>query len=136
MLTMYAVRNGQGGYFRNKGYGGYGETWMKGLDKARIYPRPGPARAIVTFFATSYPEFGVPELVELRVTEVIAVDETDRVRKSLDRKAKADAAYEERRARREQEAATRKLNEAKEELARLRMVGKEAERRKKDRRVH
>ena len=48
-LIMYAVRNRDGQYFRAKGYGGSGESWIEGLARARIYPRPGPARQVVTF---------------------------------------------------------------------------------------
>lgn len=72
-LTMYAVRNQEGKFFRAKGYGGYGNTWVDDLKKAKIYPRIGQARSRVTFFANTYPQYGIPDLVELRVTEMIAV---------------------------------------------------------------
>jgi hypothetical protein len=91
LLVVYAVRNKEGRYFHAKGYGGCGSSWVDSLSKARIWPKSGPARAQVTFFATHYPKFGVPELVELHVTKVVAVDESERVRKSQQMGAERDA---------------------------------------------
>jgi hypothetical protein len=133
LMVLYAVRNRDGQYFRAKGYGGYGETWVDSLSKARIYPKPGPARGQVTYFATNHPTYGVPELVELRVTEVVALDETARVQKSRDRKAKQEAAWKERDALHEREVAQRQLNEARDTLERLRKAEKVANRRRLER---
>lgn len=119
LLTLYAVRNRDGQYMRAKGYGGYGETWVDDIKKARIYPKPGPARAQVTFFANTYPQFGIPELVELHVTRVEAVQETARVQKSMDRKAKAAAEAKKRHAEWELEQARRKLAEAQATISKL-----------------
>lgn len=119
LLRMYAVRNKEGKYFRSKGYGGGGATWVESLSKARIYSRPGPARSQVTFFATHYPQFGIPEIVELHVTTVLALDETARVRKSIDRKSKEKAAARVRHAEWERSEAERKLAEAQRTLQRL-----------------
>jgi hypothetical protein len=127
LLVLYAVRNRDGQYFRAKGYGGCGATWVDSLQKARIYPKPGPARRQVTFFATTYPSYGVPELVELHVKSVVAANETERVRKSIEKKAKAAAAWEERQAKRELERAQEKLDEAQREFERLKNAPKKAE---------
>jgi hypothetical protein len=118
-MTVYAVRNKDGEYFRAKGYGGSGDTWVDSLKKARIYPKPGPARAQVTFFANKWPEFGVPELVELRVTEVVVLNEDKRVKKSQDRKEREIAEQEMRHAEWEQQQAQKQLKEAQETLRRL-----------------
>jgi len=133
LLTMYAVRNKDGQYFRSKGYCGSGETWVDDIKKARIYPKPGPARAQVTFFAGAYPKYGVPDIVELRVTEVVAVDEAVRVKKALHRKS----------VQRERwgigidaircEMAQKKLKEAQEELARLANIPAKVEARRQSR---
>jgi hypothetical protein len=133
LMTLYAVRNRDGQYFRAKGYGGCGETWVDSLSRARIYPKPGPARAQVTFFANNYPKFGVPELVELRVTEVVAIQEQGRVRKSQEHKARQEAEYAKRDAEREKRQAETKLNEAQETLRRLREAEKKAEETRKSR---
>jgi hypothetical protein len=127
ILVLYAVRNRDGQYFRAKGYGGGGATWVDDIKKARIYPKAGPARAQVTFFATKYPQYGVPDLVELHVTETVVADETTRVKKSLDRKAKFVAASQARRAQWEMDRANQKLAEATMELQRLRETRDRAE---------
>ena len=119
LMTVYAVRNKDGEYFRAKGYGGSGDTWVDSLKKARIYPKPGPARAQVTFFANNWPEFGVPELVELRVTEVVVLNEDKRVKKSQYRKEKEKAERAKRHAEWEHQKAQKQLKEAQETLRRL-----------------
>ena len=118
-MTVYAVRNKDGEYFRAKGYCGSGDTWVDSLKKARIYPKPGPARAQVTFFANNWPEFGVPELVELRVTEVVVLNEDKRVKKSQYRKEKEKAERAKRHAEWEHQKAQKQLKEAQETLRRL-----------------
>ena len=120
LLVMYAVRNKDGQYFRAKGYGGYGETWVDALSKARIYPRPAQARSRVTYFAEHFPSFGVPELVELRVTEIVALNESTRVKKSQQKKAAKRARWAENQAKSDLERAERKMKEAQAEIDRLR----------------
>lgn len=85
---LYAVRSQDGKFFRSKGYGGGGASWVDGLDKAKIYGSIGPARSRVTFWATNYPKFGTPEIVEITVTDsnIRAFVEEDRVKKVKDRK--------------------------------------------------
>lgn len=83
MLTLYAVKNREGKWFRRKGYGGYGETWVADFSKARIYSRIGPARATVTFFAGKWPEYGVPSLVALEIEMERVITEESRVEKTL-----------------------------------------------------
>lgn len=85
-LSLYAVRNQEGKYFRAKGYGGYGSNWVDDIQQAKIYPKIGQARSRVTFFANNYPSFGVPELIELKVTQAIVVDESKRVESAKKRK--------------------------------------------------
>jgi hypothetical protein len=119
LVVLYAVRNKDGQYFRAKGYGGSGDTWVDSLKKARIYSKPGPARAQVTFFANNYPKYGIPELVELRVTEVVAFKEEIRVMKSQYRKEKEKAERAKRDAEQERKYAEKQLAEAQETLRRL-----------------
>lgn len=93
LISFYAVRNEQGKYFRSKGYCGYGDTWVDSLNNAKIYSKIGQARGRVTYFANNYPKFKIPQIVELQVTNVVAIDETARVKKAQENKAKADAKY-------------------------------------------
>lgn len=118
-LTMYAVRNQEGKFFRAKGYGGYGDTWVDDLKKAKIYPRIGQARSRVTFFANTYPQYGIPDLVELRVTEMIAVQEVKRVKKSQSRKEKHEAEMKKQRAEWEKKRAEEQIAKAQATLRRL-----------------
>jgi len=78
-LRLYAVRNSDGKWFRSRGYGGYGDTWVEPLEKAKIYTKLGQARARVTFFANNYPEFPAPEIVELVVKQSRVLRESERL---------------------------------------------------------
>ena len=83
LLKFYAIRNRDGKYMRSKGFGGHGEKWVDELKKAKIYPKIGGARSQVTYWANNYPEYGIPELIELNVTEMAVVSEEERVKKSI-----------------------------------------------------
>jgi hypothetical protein len=119
LLTLYAVRNRDGKFFRAKGFGGSGDTWVDEIGKAKIYPRIGQARSRVTYFANNYPQFGIPELVELHVTEIVAVQETNRVQKAQDRKIKKEAESKKRHAEWQRQEAERQIADAQRTLARL-----------------
>jgi hypothetical protein len=110
-LEFYGVRNKEGKWFRAKGYGGYGETWVKELKKARIYNRIGPARATISYFANTYPKYGIPELILFKCTEMVVLDETERVLKQKNRKELAEK-------KREMTNQKWKLKEAQENLER------------------
>ena len=54
-LTMYAIQSQDGKWFRAKGYGGAGNSWVDDIKNARIYGKPGPARAqerTVNYYST------------------------------------------------------------------------------------
>jgi len=72
-LKFYAIRNRDGQWFRRKGYGGYGESWVEEITKARIFNKIGPARAQISWWFTNYPSFGCPEIVvfSTQISEVI-----------------------------------------------------------------
>ena len=88
-FKIYAVRNQEGKFFRSKGYGGYGQTWVDDINKAKTYTKIGQARSRVTFFANTYPAFGIPDIVEFTVTSGVVLDEGNRVKKAMNDKAKA-----------------------------------------------
>ena len=118
-LCLYAVRNREGKWFRRKGYGGYGETWVDDFARARIYTRPGGARGVIGWFANHHPTYGVPDLVALNITSVDVLDEKTRIE---ERKKKREAAEAKRQVRdhaREVKEAKRKLAEAEAEFERL-----------------
>ena len=118
-LELYVVRNKQGQYFRNKGYGGYGSNWVNELKKARIYPKIGPARTQVSFWATNYPEYGTPDILVLKVSVIQVVQEEDRVKKAALKRKKEEISKQLYWAKREQEKAeikVRQLSDQKEAL--------------------
>jgi hypothetical protein len=86
ILKMYAVRNKEGKWFRRKGYGGYGSTWTDDLKLARIYGKTGGPRGVISWFANTYPEYGVPDLVIFKMSDMEVVDESERVQKQARRK--------------------------------------------------
>lgn len=97
-LVLYAVRNKEGKWFRRKGYGGYGDTWVSEFSKARIYTRTGGARSVVSWFAGHYPEYGAPDLVALRISDVVVLDEAQRIRLREQRAKEKEKRAKERRA--------------------------------------
>jgi hypothetical protein len=102
-LTFWLVRNDAGQWFRRKGYGGGGETWVDDKSKARVFTKLGQARARVTYFANAFPGYPPPSIVELTVTEERELDDSERVGKVL----KARDVREEREMRRARDAAIR-----------------------------
>lgn len=91
ILTLYAVRSRDGKYFRAVGYGGYGQSWVDTLERAKIYPRISQAKSRCTWWTRQHPEYGTPEIVELHVTQLVAIDQTARVAKVGASKAVRDA---------------------------------------------
>jgi len=82
-LNFYAVRNKRDKWLRRKGYSGYGESWVDDITQARIYSKPGPAKAQVTFWGKHYPKYGIPDLVRITTGICEYIDQTDRVTKVI-----------------------------------------------------
>ncbi len=121
-IKFYAVRNKDGKWFRRKGYGGYGgygETWVDDLKSARIYNKPGPARAQISYFYNKWPEYGIADLVEFSIGSFEIIDERDRVLGVKKKKEEEARKYEVMARQREIEMAKAKLEEAKKELREL-----------------
>ena len=117
--TFYVVMNSDGKFFRAKGYGGRGDTWVKELQNAKVYTRVQPARACVTWFANHHPKFPPPRLVRFVVGSVEVVDERDRLAKVQAAKAKAESRYKIRelqRRKKEIEAEQKRLEEELKEM--------------------
>lgn len=118
-LKLYIVVNKEGKYFRAKGYGGHGESWIDDIQRARIYTRLGPARSIVSFFASEYPTYGIPDIHELKITSSTVLDEKKRVEKTIKKKAEAKAKSEERWAEYRLKQAEEEARKAQERLEQL-----------------
>ncbi len=85
-LNIYAVRSKKGKWLRSKGYNGGGESWVDDFTQAKIYSKPGPAKAQITFWGTHYPEFGVPDLVRITVGTCQYLDQEERVKIAKEKK--------------------------------------------------
>jgi predicted Zn-dependent protease len=90
-LEVYVVQNAQGQFFRAKGYGGSGKTWVDDINQAKLYPNTRGARHAVTFFANAYPKLPAPVLLKLTIGKVEVINESDRLLKAKQRKEKAEA---------------------------------------------
>lgn len=119
ILELYAVRNKEGKYFRSKGYGGYGDTWVNDLKSAKIYAKLGQARARVTWFSTTYPKYGIPDICVLAVGSVEVLDETKRVEKAIQKKKVAKEKRELRMKKYQLERAQQEFKVAKQNLEKL-----------------
>ncbi len=82
-LTFYVVRSKDGKYLRSKGYGGYGQSWVDDIKKAKVWNKIGPANAQVTWWARSYPEYGIPDVIPFVATAGEPLNQDDRVKKAL-----------------------------------------------------
>lgn len=113
-LTLYAVRNSEGKWFRSKGYGGYGDSWVTDVNKAKLYTKLSQAKARVTWWHNAYPEYGVSQIVvfEAEQTKII-IDEKRQMQILRDReRAVKSAAIRN---------AKERFKKAKEDLERLQM---------------
>lgn len=90
-LDFYLVRNQEGKWFRRKGYGGSGDTWVDDIHKARVYARLGPARGIVSFFVNKYSKYGVPDIIHFKAQPFAILNEAERIKKAKDHKDAANA---------------------------------------------
>lgn len=85
-LKFYAVRSKNGKWLRAKGYSGSGESWVTDILDAKIYPKMSNARRQITWWSNHSPDYGIPEMVEFSITTGTIIDESDRVKKSMEKK--------------------------------------------------
>jgi hypothetical protein len=112
-FDLFAVRNREGKWFRRKGYGGTGDSWVEEFARARIYTKIGPARGVVSFFANTYPEYGVPDLIRLTCTATAVESEGERVKKVKAAKEFREAKWDAYRKKQALESARAEAEEAK-----------------------
>lgn len=118
-LTLYAVRNREGKWFRSKGYGGYGPSWVDDVNKAKLYSKLGQARARVTFWYNTYPEYGIPDIVVFKAEIAKVINEKNRQEEKLEKKQTSKKRAEVRRRKWAFEDAQRRLAEAQADLENL-----------------
>jgi hypothetical protein len=116
-LKMYLVRNSSGQFYRRVGYGGYGECWTADVAKASVWTKLGTARSRVTYFANSYPDFPIPDLIEISAGKIAVLDEKARVEKAKAAKLRNEARHEVWQHEMTMRFAQEKLESAKKEMA-------------------
>lgn len=84
-VTVYLVRNKEGNWFHAKGLNGDGDSWQDDVKKARVYTKLGPARSCVTWWTNHYPDYGIPDIIEIKSTTGVILDESKRVNKAIDK---------------------------------------------------
>jgi hypothetical protein len=134
-LEFYVVRSKDGKYLRSKGYSGSGESWVTELKKAKVYTKKGPASAQITFWATNYPKFGIPDLIPLTATLGEPIDQTERVQISIRKKELDKAKQDLYRAQHDFDSASRELARIKSGYAHLNLANAKAEMEKQERKV-
>ena len=105
MLEFFAIKSKDGKYFRNKDYdySGNGQyCWVDDIKKARIYSRIGSAKAVASWWANHYPQYGAADIVRLPVEreEVVVVSDLHKIqirklKKDLSRRLKTIKYFEE-----------------------------------------
>lgn len=112
-LNFYAVLNRDGMWFRRKGYGGSGDSWVNSLKQARIYNKIGPSRAVASWWASTYPSYGVPYIVEFNIGSYKIIDDEERFHKKQ--------------AKEQERANIRRIQTARETVAQAQRVIREAQ---------
>lgn len=92
IFEFYILRNKKGEFYRSKGRDGYGLNWVTEPKKARVFTKPGPAKAVLTWWNNHTKLEGEVELVKIAATsfEVVKVDykkiKLDKLKKELKRR--------------------------------------------------
>ncbi len=116
-MTIYIVRRHDGTY-RAHGNGSY---WTPDMQKARVYPKPGPPKGLITSWKRSSPEEPTPQMLTLTFSEadMQVVDMTETTAKKLSAIQRRKVERAEAHAKWEIEELTRKHVEIKQRLAAL-----------------
>lgn len=85
-INLYAVRSKDGKWLRSKGQNGYGNSWVDKFADAKVWNKPRSAKAQITYWANNYPQYGVPDLVEIVSGVINYIDYSEAARKSKERK--------------------------------------------------
>lgn len=106
-VKFYAIVNNENKFFRRKGYGGYGESWVDDIERARIYAKPGVAKRQITWWAKQHPKYGAPRLVEITGSITAIHDQEGRVREIVNKEKELEEKRKLTNARHNYEAAKR-----------------------------
>ena len=88
-MEFFVLQNEKGQFFRRKGYGGSGDTWVDSLDTARVWAKIGGARSVSSYFYNAYPKYPPLKIVKLTVSAAEIIDDSARLEKARIKKIKA-----------------------------------------------
>lgn len=88
-MTIYLVRR-HDGTFRSHSYTAY---WVKDMQDARVYPKPGPAKSLATSWKRGNPDEPAPMILSFTFSEHdgVTFDQTERIAKVSAAKERRDA---------------------------------------------
>jgi len=115
-LEFFIVINSSGQFFRAKRYGGYGNTWVDDIKKAKVYGKISQARARTTWFFNTYPQYPPPSIIKLGIGSIEILDETERVKKASKTKEEKEALRAKKRAQDDLDTAKRNFDLAQDKL--------------------
>lgn len=81
-FKIYAIRSKDGKWFKSRGQSGHGERWVENINSAKLYSTAGPAKGVISWWSKNYPQYGIPDLVEIVSKEFSIIDQVDRVKES------------------------------------------------------
>lgn len=115
-MTLYAIRNKDGKWFKEKGRKGSALSWTDSIQKAKLFSKMGQAKSKVSFFVNKYPELGEPEIVELYVSMSKVIFESHKVGRVHNKRAESQAEYAKKLAEIKLDMAEKALEEVTEKL--------------------
>lgn len=83
-MTIYLVRRHDGNF---RAHGCTSSYWAKDMQAARVYPKPGPAKALITKWQRENPDEPTPTLLMLtfEVSDMQVVDMSESTSKAIAR---------------------------------------------------
>lgn len=83
-IKIYLIKSKEGKWFGAKG--SFKSHWVDDVQEARLYTKKRPARSQITWWTNNYPEYGIPDLIELTVENgKILIEEEQRVIDSINK---------------------------------------------------
>jgi hypothetical protein len=117
-LKFYLLMNHEGLFFRRKGYGGVGDSWVAETATARIYTNIRGARSVLGYFNNNYSD-PKPVIVEVQAGSVVVLDEGKRLEKARKTPAQRLAEEELRKERRRLKEAEQGVDRARRRLEKV-----------------
>lgn len=100
LMKFYVVQSHDGMFFRTRGFNAYmnesrhSTSWVNDISQAKIYTRPGPAKAQVTWWTKHHKKYAPYEVIECLVTDtMVHVPEKKKSKSKLERALDKPSGY-------------------------------------------